>query len=112
MTPAQDYLDGRFTEALVQWADQLAVGRTWREVKAEIVSCCEGRVDLLTALLIHAEGDPSSPSAPCLAVPSVTPFPRPALSCDRRHARGFHTRGRSPRVHATSCSADRGLPRR
>ena len=55
MSPTQEYLHGRLPEALRCWGAQLASGRTWSEVEAEIINCCQGRVDLLTQLLIEAE---------------------------------------------------------
>jgi hypothetical protein len=55
MSPNQQYLHGRLPEALACWGAQLASGRTWTEVEAEIIDCCQGRVDLLTELLIEAE---------------------------------------------------------
>ena len=55
MSPTQKYPPGRFAEALAYWRAQLAAGRSWDEVEAEIIASCEGRVDLLTGLLIEAE---------------------------------------------------------
>jgi hypothetical protein len=55
MTPTQEYLHGRLPQALACWGAQLASGRAWLEIEAEIVRCCRGRVDLLTQLLIEAE---------------------------------------------------------
>ena len=55
MSPTRDYQQGRFAEALGWWGAQLAAGRSWRDIEAEIVDCCQGRVDLLTELLLEAE---------------------------------------------------------
>jgi hypothetical protein len=44
MSPNQQYLHGRLPEALACWGAQLASGRTWTEVEAEIIDCCQGRV--------------------------------------------------------------------
>ncbi len=55
MSPTEEYQHGRLDRALTGWGGQLAAGRSWTEVEAEIISCCEGRVDLLTGLLIQAE---------------------------------------------------------
>ena len=55
MSPTQDYECGRFSEALGWWAAQLAAGRSWGDIEAEIIGCCQGRADLLTQLLIAAE---------------------------------------------------------
>ena len=55
MSPTQDYLHGRLPEALALWGVQLAAGRSWTDIEAEILNCCDGRVDLLTQLLIEAE---------------------------------------------------------
>jgi hypothetical protein len=80
MSPTQDYQHGRFADALGWWGAQLAAGRSWRDIEAEIVDCCQGRVDSLTRLLIEAEtlregssaarrGDWSSPGVPAYAGP-------------------------------------------
>jgi hypothetical protein len=55
MSPTQDHIHGRVPEALARWAEQLAAGRSWVSVEDEILSSCQGRVDLLTGLLIQAE---------------------------------------------------------
>lgn len=55
MSPTYDYQHGRIDEALVRWGKHLAAGRSWRDVEDEILYCCQGRVDLLTALLVQAE---------------------------------------------------------
>ena len=55
MSPTQDDQPGRFAQALARWRAQLARGRSWGEVESEIVTYCQGRVDLLTQLLIEAE---------------------------------------------------------
>jgi hypothetical protein len=55
MSPTQDDQQGRFAEALACWRAQLAGGRSWGEVESEIITFCQGRVDLLTRLLIEAE---------------------------------------------------------
>ena len=55
MSPTQDYQRGRFPEALACWGAQLAAGRSWSDVEGEILTCCDGRVDALTALLVQAE---------------------------------------------------------
>ncbi len=55
MSPTEEYQHGRLARALAGWGAQLSAGRSWTEVEAEIISCCEGRVDLLTGLLIQAE---------------------------------------------------------
>ena len=55
MTPTQEYLHGRLRQALACWGAELASGRAWPEIEAEIISCCQGRADLLTHLLIEAE---------------------------------------------------------
>ena len=55
MSPTQEYLHGRLPEALACWGAQLAAGRAWTDIEAEIVDCCESRVDLLTQLLVEAE---------------------------------------------------------
>ncbi len=55
MSPTEDLSHGRIDEALAGWAEQLAAGRCWNEIQAEIVGCCEGRVDLLTELLVRTE---------------------------------------------------------
>jgi hypothetical protein len=55
MSPTLDYQRGRLPEALACWGKQLAAGRSWSDVEDEILTCCEGRVDLLTGLLIQAE---------------------------------------------------------
>ena len=55
MSPTQEYLHGRLPEALTHWGAQLASGRSWSDIEAEIVASCRGRIDLLTQLLIEAE---------------------------------------------------------
>ncbi len=55
MSPIEEYQHGHLARALTAWQGQLAAGRSWTEVEAEIISCCDGRVDLLTGLLIEAE---------------------------------------------------------
>ena len=55
MSPTQEYSQGRLPEALALWGVQLAAGRSWPDIEAEILNCCDGRVDLLTQLLIKAE---------------------------------------------------------
>lgn len=55
MSPTQEYQRGRVPEALMCWSADLAAGRSWREVQAEIIACCQGRIDLLTGLLLAAE---------------------------------------------------------
>jgi hypothetical protein len=80
MSPTQEYQRGRFAEALARWRAELAAGRSWDEVQAEIVACCEGRVDLLTGLLIEAEtlrgsaeGTTRRASSPCTQRHDVPP---------------------------------------
>jgi hypothetical protein len=86
MSPTQDYLHGRFADALACWGEELAAGRAWSEIEDEIVRCCEGRVDLLTALLVEAEtlragmpGAPRRPSSVCTPRRGV-PHPRHHLA--------------------------------
>jgi hypothetical protein len=67
MSPTQEHPDERISQALTRWADQLAEGRSWSEVEDEIIRSCEGRVDLLTQLLIHAETQSSPPASRRLA---------------------------------------------
>jgi hypothetical protein len=55
MSPTEEYQQGRLARALTGWGTELAAGRSWTEVEAEIISCCDGRVDLLTRLLLEAE---------------------------------------------------------
>jgi hypothetical protein len=55
MSPTQEYQRGRVPEALMRWSADLAEGRSWRDVEAEIIACCEGRIDQLTGLLLAAE---------------------------------------------------------
>jgi len=55
MSPTQDYQDGRSAEALARWGEQLAAGRSWPHVENEILTYCQGRVELVTRLLIQAE---------------------------------------------------------
>ncbi len=55
MSPTEEYQHGRLARALAGWGAELSAGRSWTEVESEIITCCEGRVDLLTGLLIQAE---------------------------------------------------------
>jgi len=92
MSPIQDYQCGRFPEALGWWAAQLDAGRSWGDIEAEIIACCEGRADLLTQLLIAAETSRAFSTGPgqCRARPAPPPLPF-----------GTSTSGRYLRV--TSC---------
>ena len=91
MSPTQDYLHGRTAEALASWREQLAAGRSWSEVEDEIVRCCEGRVDLLTRLLLEAE---------TLRGPAETAPHRGSRACTPRHGvphpRQHHWSGPEP----------------
>jgi hypothetical protein len=60
MSPTEEYQQGRLARALAGWSEELAAGRSWTEVEAEILSCCEDRVDSLTGLLLEAERARSS----------------------------------------------------
>ena len=75
MTPTQEYLHGRLPQALACWGAQLASGRAWPEIEAEIISCCRGRVDLLTQLLIEAETVRAVASGPWCAHRSGSAVP-------------------------------------
>jgi hypothetical protein len=77
MSPTQEYQRGRFPEALARWSAELASGRSWFDIEAEIIECCGGRVDLLTGLLIQAE-------TACAFAPGAAPGGY--STCAERHA--------------------------
>lgn len=79
MSPTQEYQRGRLTEALARWSAQLAAGRSWTDIEAEIMDCCQGRVDLLTGLLLEAEV-----ALACARARGMTG--RAAGTCPERHA--------------------------
>jgi hypothetical protein len=84
MSPTEEYQHGRLDRALTAWGAQLAAGRAWTEVEAEIISCCEGRVDRLTSLLIQAETVRSGVDG-ARHSPSATRRARRAVPNARRH---------------------------